>query len=40
MRQAYHAESALKAEAELEVLARELDIPVRPRRCARAWPRP
>jgi transposase-like protein len=25
MRQAYHAESALKAEAELEALARELD---------------
>jgi putative transposase len=42
MRHAYHAESALKAEAELEALARELDktIPAPPRRCGRAWPRP
>jgi putative transposase len=42
MRQAYHAESALKAEAELQALARELDKthPAPPRRCARVWPRP
>jgi transposase-like protein len=42
MRQAYHAESALKAEGLLTGLARELDKthPAPPPRCGRAWPRP
>ena len=42
MRQAYHAESALKAAGLLEQLARELTrpTPAPPPRCARAWPRP
>ena len=41
MRQAYHAESALKAEGLLAELAAELDKthPAPPHRCARAWPR-
>ena len=41
MRQAYHAESALKAEGLLTELARELDKthPGAAASCARAWPR-
>ena len=39
MRQAYHAESALKAEGLLSELAAELDkTPSRRCRCGRAWP--
>jgi transposase-like protein len=42
MRTAYHAASALDAQAQLEALAGELDKTHRapPRPCARAWPRP
>jgi hypothetical protein len=42
MRQAYHAESALRAEADLQALARELDKthPVPLPACAKAWLRP
>jgi putative transposase len=42
MRRAYHADSALAAQAELGALAAELDrtTPARRRACVRAWPRP
>ncbi len=42
MRQAYHAKSALQAEADLQALARELDKthPVPLPACAKAWPGP
>jgi len=42
MRAAYHADSALLAEAKLQALARELDKTPRgsPPACAKAWPRP
>ena len=42
IRRAYHAESALAAEAELTALAAELDRtdPGPPQGGARAWPRP
>jgi putative transposase len=42
MRAAWHAPSALDAEAQLSTLARELDKPTLAPRpaCARAWPRP
>jgi putative transposase len=41
MRAAYHADSALQAQALLEALAAELDkpIPARPPAYARGWPR-
>ena len=41
IRQAYHAESALLAETQLEALAKEWSelIPARPAACVRAWPR-
>jgi len=43
MRRAYHADSALAAQAQLEALAAASStrlIPAPPRRCARAWTRP
>jgi putative transposase len=42
MRTAWHAASALDAQAQLEALARELDKthPAPPPACGRAWPRP
>ena len=42
MRAAYHADSALEAQALLEALAKDLDKtnPVPPAACARAWPKP
>jgi len=42
MRAAYHADSALQAEAQLTALAGELDKTTQAQRpaCARAWPRP
>jgi transposase-like protein len=42
MRAAYHADSALEAQALREALAKELDKthPAPPAACARAWPRP
>jgi transposase-like protein len=41
MRAAYHAPSAIIAEAQLEALARELEHthPARQAACAKAWPR-
>ena len=38
MRRAYHADSAIAAEAQLEALAKELNAPIRaqPPRCAKA----
>jgi len=41
MRQAYHAESVLLAQTQLEALAKELERthPARPAACARVWPR-